>query len=126
MIATVHLLHERLSLTCLFFTFAMGLWAAYLILRNRGADGAYLGAIVVGELLLVAQALLGLWLYLDAGIPLARGLHVLYGLLAVLMWPFIYTFTRSGDGGRRESILFAATAFFLWLLLARAVETASL
>lgn len=126
MIGTVATLHDRLAMTCLFYTFAMGLWAVWLIIRNRGVDGAYLGAIVIGEMLLVTQALLGLWLYLDAGIPLTRGLHMLYGILAVLMWPFIYTFTRAGDGGRRESILFAATAFFLWLMLARAVETAGL
>jgi hypothetical protein len=121
------LLHERLATTAMFYTFAMGVWALWLTIRSRSLDGAYLGAIVVGEALLVMQVLLGatLWLGRDGGGSM--WLHVLYGLLTALMWPFVYTFSRGRDGSaRQEAMMFFATSFFLFLMLARAVETARL
>jgi hypothetical protein len=117
--------HHRLSNAAAFFTFIMGSWAAILALRGRGLDGSYLGAILVGELLLVAEALLGAVLLAGLGLAPARGIHLLYGLLAVLIWPFLFTATRR-DGGRREAILFAAGSFFLWGLVLRAATTARL
>lgn len=117
-------LHERLALTARFYVAALGFWATWLAIRNRGLEGGFMGALVIGEVLLVAEALLGVILWLWLGMSIGGGLHVLYGLLVVLMWPFLYTFTRGGDGGRRESILFASGTFFLWLMLQRAVETA--
>lgn len=117
-------LHERLALTARFYVAAMGLWALWLTFRRQGLASGYLGALVIGETLLVAEAALGTFMWLALGGDIGGGLHVLYGLLVVLMWPFLYTFTRGGGGGRRESIFFAAGTFFLWLMLQRAVETA--
>ncbi len=127
MSAILELLHARLATTALFYTFAMGVWALWLTVRGRGLDGGYLGALVIGEIVLVLQALLGivqLW-----GAPGGAGawwLHGLYGVLTALMWPFVYTFSRGREGApRQEAIMFFATSFFLFLLLARAVETAT-
>lgn len=120
----IETLHERLALTARFYVAAMGAWATWLVIKRQGLAGGYLGALVIGEALLVAEAALGAWLWIGLGGDIGGGLHVLYGLLVVLLWPFLYTFTRGGDGGRRESIVFAAGSFFLWLMLQRAVETA--
>ncbi len=116
-------LHANLARTALFYTAAMGLWSLWLVVRGRGLDGRYMGALVIGELVLVLELLLGLSLALDRGWGAVRYLHVLYGVLAALMWPFIYTFAPR-DGSRREAVMFSATSFFLFLLLARAVTTA--
>ncbi len=120
----IETLHERLALSARFFVAAMGLWAVWLTVRRQGLSGGFLGALAIGEALLVAEAALGTVLWLALGGDIGGGLHVLYGLLVVLMWPFLYTFTRGGGGGRRESIIFAAGSFFLFLMLQRAVETA--
>lgn len=116
-------LHDRLSFSASLFTFAMGIGAVWLAWRGRGIDGGYLGAVLVGEALLVAQAIVGalLWLRADAGPD--RGIHILYGTMAVLLWPFALTFTRRG-GTRRDSVLMAATSLFLWGIVVRAIDTA--
>ena len=116
-------LHANLARTTLFYTAAMGVWSLALVVRGRGLDGRYMGALVIGELVLVLELLLGLSLALDRGWGAVRYLHVLYGVLATLMWPFVYTFAPR-DGSRREAVMFSATSFFLFLLLARAVTTA--
>jgi hypothetical protein len=120
----VAVLHERLANTSVFYTLVMAGWALLLVVRGRGLDGSYLGAIVIGELLLVLQALLGAFLMLGGrGADLDRPwLHVLYGAMVALIWPFLFTYTR-GTPGRRESILFFAGSLFLWGLVLRAVET---
>lgn len=116
-------LHANLARTTLFYTAAMGLWSLLLVLRGRGLDGRYMGALVIGEAVIVFQLALGLALSVDLGWSAVRYLHVLYGLLGALMWPFVYTFAPR-DGSRREAVMFTATSFFLFLLLARAVTTA--
>lgn len=115
-------LHGRLALTAVFYTLVMAGWALVLALRGRGLDGNYLGAIVIGELLLVLQVLLGLFLMLRGAGVERTWLHILYGALAALIWPFLFTYTRR-QPGRRESILFAAGSLFLWGLILRAAET---
>lgn len=121
------LLHDRLATTATFYTLVMAAWAGVMVARGRGLDGNYFGAIVIGELLLVLQGLLGVFLLLGGQVGgLDRPwLHVLYGLLVVLIWPFLFTYTRN-QPGRRESILFAAGSLFLWGLVVRASETGAL
>lgn len=118
----IGLLHDRLAVTAAFFALIMAGWALVQVLRGRGLDGNYLGAIVIGELLLVLQAFLGLLLTLRGGGLERIWLHILYGALAVFIWPFLFTYTRT-QPGRRESVLFAAGSLFLWGLLVRAAET---
>lgn len=121
------LLHARLATTAAFYTLVMAGWALLLVARGRGLDGSFLGAIVVGELLLVLQALLGVSLWLRGqGAAVDRiWLHGLYGALVALIWPFLFTYTR-GAPGRRESMLFFAGSLFLWGLVLRAMETGAL
>ena len=114
-------LHGRLAGSALFFTFVVAVWALWLFLRGKPLNGSFLGAVVVGEGLLLAQSLIGVLLYFNAGMP-QRWVHILYGLLAVLVWPFIYTYTRQAEG-RVESLLFSAGSFFLWGILMRASST---
>lgn len=116
-------LHANLARTTLFYSAAMGLWSLLLVVRGRGLDGRYMGALVIGEAVIVCQLALGLALSIDRGWESVRYLHVLYGVLGALMWPFVYTFAPR-DGSRREAVMFTATSFFLFLLLARAVTTA--
>ena len=119
------LLHDRLADSAAFFTFAMAVWAFWRFLRRQGLSCGYLGAVVVGEALLAVEALLGVFRWLVAGVDPARWVHLLYGLLAALIWPFIYTYTREARG-RVESLMFAAASLFLWGIVMRAIGTSEL
>lgn len=122
------LLHDRLSVTCALFTFAIGLWALGLFVRKRGLSANFLGAVAVGEGLLVVQGLIGAVLMFGEGLQPARWVHLLYGLLAALIWPFLFTYTRQTPAGaappRLEAALWCAGSFFLWGLVMRAITTA--
>ncbi len=120
---SVALLHDRLADTAAFYALALAVWAGFLAVRGRGVDGNYLGAVVIGEGLLLVEGVLGAWLLFALGQSPARGLHFLYGTLALFIWPFLFTYTRSTSGSR-ESVLFAAGSLFLWGLLLRAATTA--
>ncbi len=117
------LLHERLATTAAFYAFALAIWAGFLAFRGRGVDGNYLGAVLIGEGLLIFEGALGGWLLVALGQSPARGIHFLYGTLSLLIWPFLLTYTRS-KGGSRESVLFSAGSLFLWGMLLRASTTA--
>lgn len=117
------LLHERLATTAAFYALALALWAGYLAVRGRAIDGNYLGAVVIGEGLLIAEGALGAWLLFALGQSPDRGIHFLYGTLALIIWPFLFTYTRSSNGSR-EAVLFSAGSFFLFGLLLRAASTA--
>ena len=117
------LLHDRLATTAAFYAFALAVWAGFLAIRGRGVDGNYLGAVVIGEGLLIFEGALGAWLLFALGQSPARGLHFLYGTLSLFIWPFLFTYTRSTSGSR-EAILFSAGSLFLFGLLWRAGTTA--
>jgi len=118
------LLHERLAITCAVFTFALGLWSFALFLRSRSLSSSFMGALVIGEALLAVEVLLGAWRYLAAHQEPGRWVHLLYGILAALIWPFIYSYTRAARG-RVESLLMSAGSFFLWGIVMRAITTAA-
>ncbi len=55
-------IHTRLADSATIFIAVLGVWALFLRLRSRPLDGNWFGAAMIGELLLVAQALLGVYL----------------------------------------------------------------
>ena len=52
-------LHQRLAITAVLFAFALGAWATWDFVRGRGVSPSYWGALVIGEILMVAQGVLG-------------------------------------------------------------------
>src|SRR3972149_4511371 len=99
------LLHSRLALTVILFAFAMGAWAAFLFFRGKGIDSSYWGALVIGEILMIAQGVVGLLMVLS-GLRPADLLHLLYGFLVVLAWPGVYVYTNARQG-RPEAGIYA-------------------
>jgi hypothetical protein len=116
--------HDRLADTAALFTLAIAVWAFVLAIRGRGLDGNFLGAVLVGEGLLVVEAGLGAARLLIAGAEPGRWVHVLYGLVAVLIWPFLLSYTRGG-AQPRDAALFGAASLFLWGIVIRAATTAA-
>lgn len=114
-------LHCRVGLAIVFFAFALGVWGGLAFLRGSGVSGSYLGAVVIGELLVVSQAIIGLLLVLSGRSPM-DGLHFLYGIVVMLAWVAVYVYTR-GQLGRREMAIYAVVSFFLMGLAIRGIMT---
>lgn len=114
-------LHGRLALTAVLFAFALGAWAAFDFVRGRGISPSYWGAVVIGELLMLAQGVIGVLLVVSGQIP-SDLLHFLYGVLVALSWPAVYVYTNARNE-RKEAGLYALAGFFIFGLALRAITT---
>ena len=114
-------LHCRIALSTLFFAFALGGWGALNFVLARGVNSNYLGALVIGEILVLIQGLVGVILLLT-GKPPADLLHFLYGVSIALAWPGVYAYTHA-ETSRREMGIYAIVSFFVFGLAVRAMMT---
>lgn len=119
-------IHLRLANTAALFVGILAVWALFLRVRNQGLEGGWLGAAIIGELLIVAEALLGLYLYLQGlSVALPRPfMHILYGLVAVLTLPAAYSYFGSLEDNRVKTLGMALVCCFLWGILQRAAYVA--
>jgi hypothetical protein len=115
----VQTMHEGLANAATLFTLILALWGFVRYARGLGVDGSYLGAVVVGEFLIVVDALLGILLYAGGGRPERAGIHILYGIVAVISFPAFFAYTRGRDS-RLEMLLWALLALFVWGVTIRA------
>jgi hypothetical protein len=120
-------IHAGLSNACLIFSLIVAGYAFLKYLQPQGSvDGGFLGVVAVGELLYLAQVLVGVALAFGDGPKPARlWVHVLYGIVLVITYPAAYTFTRGRDT-KRDLIIYAVVALFLAGISLRAVTTAAL
>lgn len=118
---TIVFIHSRLALTAIFYALAMGIWAAWSYFRGHGISSNYWGALVIGELVMLAQGVLGIVLVVSGRMP-ADIIHFLYGVLVALSWPGAYIYTNARTG-RSEAVIYALVSFFIFGLAIRAVMT---
>ncbi len=116
-------LHCRGALAGLFFALALGVWGVFNYLRGQGVSGNYFGALLIGEVLMIAQGLLGMLLVFSGSWP-SDGLHFLYGVAIAIAWPGAFTYTH-GATSRREMGIYALLSFFVFGLAVRALMTGS-
>ncbi len=118
MLATIH---GRVALSAVFFAFALGVWATVAFLRGEQVSPSFRGALIIGELLMLAQGALGILMVLGGTFP-PDLLHFLYGFLVALSWPAVYIYTNARMG-RSELGYYALVSFFVFGLAIRAVMT---
>jgi hypothetical protein len=124
--ATINEIHLVLSNTVWLFWLLIGLWGLYRALRGRGVDGSYIGAAAIGQTLFVIQAILGFVLWfggLDASLQ-RPGIHLLYGVFALVFPPFVYLVVLRGDDSNRAQWVLAFTALFMFGIALRSIATA--
>jgi hypothetical protein len=114
-------LHCRIALSTLFFALALGAWGAMNFVLLRGVNSNYLGALVIGEILVLLQGVLGVILVVSGKWP-ADGLHFLYGVTIAISWPGVYAYTHA-ETSRREMGIYAIVSFFMFGLAVRAMMT---
>ncbi len=118
------LIHNRIAVSAIVFAFIMGAWAAWNYFRGQGVSPSYWGALVIGELLMLVQGVIGILLVLTGARP-GDFLHFLYGVLVALSWPAVYVYTNA-RAGRKEAGLYALVSFFIFGLAIRALMTGPL
>jgi hypothetical protein len=117
-------IHGRLANTAMFYVIIMAVWGLWRYFRRQGVEGSYWGALVIAEVLIILQALLGVTLWATGQGSLAgRGMHVLYGVVSVLVIPMAFAYTR-GDQERRSMLVYGASFLFLVGIILRAISTA--
>ena len=115
-------IHGRLATTALIYFGIMALWGLWRAFRRQGLDSSYWGALVIAEILIIVQGALGAYL-LIAGEQPGRGVHILYGVVAVLIIPGLYAYTR-GENDRRVMMIYAVTLLIAVGIILRAMTTA--
>jgi hypothetical protein len=119
------MLHSRLVVTILLFLGAMALWGGFNYLRGQSVSGSYLGALVIGELLLLAEFILGLITFIGGRQPYRPSIHILYGIVAIIMLPGTFAYIRGRDS-RFEQLIYAVVCLFLCGIALRSLETGRL
>jgi hypothetical protein len=120
-------IHTRLANSATIFIAVLGLWALLQRLRARPLDSNWFGAAMIGELLLVAQALLGGYLYYGAGLGVALPrpfMHILYGIVSILTLPAAQSYFGQLEDEKVKALAMAAVCFFLWGIVLRASHVA--
>jgi hypothetical protein len=115
-------IHASLANTAVLFVAALGLWALGLRLMNRPLDSNWRGAAIIGELVIVAEAVLGGALYLfGSSSALPRPfLHILYGIVALICLPAAQSYFGNVKDENVKTLAMAAVCAFLWGILLRA------
>jgi hypothetical protein len=114
-------IHARLATSFILFMAIASVWSLVAAARRQGVSGTTFGILVIGELLALAQAVLGVVLYAGGERP-ARGVHLLYGVTAVLALPAYYAISKGRDD-RTASLIYGAMCLFLAVAGYRAVIT---
>jgi hypothetical protein len=114
-------LHERLAISFLLFMLAVGLWGLFAFLRGGSLSGSIAGALVIGQILIMVQGLAGIALFVSGHRP-ADSLHILYGIAAALVLPFVWSYMK--DRNARQALLFySLVALFAVGLAIRGIVT---
>jgi hypothetical protein len=118
---TLLLLHDRLATTVMLFMAALGIWGIVSYLRGQAVSGSFGGALVIGELLVIGQVIAGL-VVLGAGSRPPTPTHYLYGITAVLVLPFAWSYFRERNQ-RQALLIYSLLALFIVGLAIRGMMT---
>jgi CDP-diglyceride synthetase len=115
-------IHGRLANTAMIYFLILALWGLWRALRKQGLDSSYWGALAIAEILIVVQGVLGAILYFGGDRP-ERWVHILYGVVAALVVPGLYAYTR-GESDRRVMLIYGVTLLIAVGIIWRAISTA--
>lgn len=118
-------IHTRLGNTAFYYAAIMTIWAIWRIIKKRGVDSNYWGALIIAEILLLLQGAFGTYLYFFTEFKLAQPVHTIYGIASALILPVGYGITR-GHQQRRDMIIYGVVFLLLAVLTARALMTAGM
>lgn len=113
-------LHATLAQTMMYFFFVIGVWGVFEYIRGGELGGNIGGAFVIGQVLAVLQALLGVIIL--AGGYSVQSVHFLYGITAVISLPFAWSYMRSRHS-RHGLMVYSLVALWIAGLAIRGIVT---
>jgi hypothetical protein len=113
-------LHAQLATALILYLAALGVWGIVLGVVGSGPTPSYRGSLVIAEVVIVVQGLLGAGAWVSTG-P-SDAIHVLYGLALVVTLPLVATIVREGSP-RRTSLSLGLASLFAAGLAIRGVTT---
>ncbi len=118
---TIVNIHTVLKNTVWLFFLFLGLWGAFRAIRGQGINASYLGAAVIGQVLVVIQVILGAVLFLGGrSDALTRPyMHYLYAAFALVFLPFVYLYWLRGDDSNRAQWVMTFSTLFLFGTIVR-------
>jgi len=117
-------IHEGLSRACVLFSLIIGVYGLWRFWRKQGVGENFWSILAAGELLYVAQGVVGGLLYLGGARPARTEVHILYGVLLVIVLPATFAYLRGRDE-RREALIYGLVGLFLAGVSLRAIVTAA-
>lgn len=107
-------IHGRFATTVWLYLLVLGLWSLWRAIRGRGIDGGFLGALVIGQVLILVQAILGALLWLGGlGENLNNpAIHYLYAGFSLVFIPFVFLYWLRGDDSNRAQWVLSFAVLF--------------
>ncbi len=105
----------------LLFTAAVGIWGLLSFVRGGTLSGSVAGALAIGQGLIAVQILAGVALYAGGSRPMTP-VHYLYGVTAVLVLPFVWSYVRDRDQ-RQALLIYSLVTLFIAGLAVRGMTT---
>ena len=116
------IIHSRLANTALLYFAIIAIWGFWQYFRKQPFSSSYWGALVIAEVLILAQGALGVFLYIF-GLQASRGgMHILYGIVSALGIPAVYVFTK-GKTDRNTLLVYSSVALLCAILFLRSAAT---
>ncbi|MGD2156753.1 MAG: hypothetical protein PVG32_07760 [Anaerolineales bacterium] len=114
--------HGRLANTVLLYLIVMVGWGLWRFFRKEGVGSSFWGALIIAEILIIVQGLLGGYLWLTGLQPDRGWIHILYGVVAATGIPAAYIYTK-GREDRSTVLVYSLLALFLVGIALRAMST---
>lgn len=123
---TVFIIHRGVSTAITMYFLILGIWGLIRAIRGQSVDGNYLGALVIIEILIIVQGVLGtvLWVAGNDANVVRFEIHLLYGVFGIIFLPFVYMVMLRGDTSNRGQWVLSFTTLFLFGIALRAIATA--
>ncbi len=111
---TIVILHSRLANTVWLYLLILGLWSLMRAIRGDGLSGNFFGALVIAQVLIFVQALLGayLWLSGQSSELLNSTMHFLYAGFSLVFLPFVFLYWLRGDDSNRGQWVMSFAVLF--------------
>lgn len=114
-------LHDRFATAVILYMIIAAVWGVVSFVRRSGVGGSYRGTLLIGEGMLVFEAILGMALFVTGHRP-AESLHFLYGALAPVILPLSLSVARTRPT-RQRPLVYGIAALLIVGLVIRAIVT---
>jgi hypothetical protein len=113
-------LHGLIARAIVFYYVLVGVWGVFLAIRRSAFSSAYRGSLIIGIVLGVVQAAVGLVLLVTGAQP-RDNLHYLYGASVILTLPLVASYIADKKFSR--VLAYGLATLFMAGLAIRAITT---